>query len=314
MKKSTFETPIIYIIFNRPECTIESFSVIRNQRPSQLLIIADGPRSDEEMAKCQQTRSITEGIDWPCTVYRNYSEHNMGLKERISSGLNWAFSIVEKAIILEDDCIAHPDFFSFCDLLLKKYENDPRVSVITGNNFQNGRARGDGSYYFSKYNHCWGWATWRSSWKLYDGKISFWKEFSASEKWKSINPSSNERRYWRRIFTQSILNRVDSWAYPWTASIWYKGGLTITPNVNLVSNIGFGQDSTHTNQANSPFSKMRTSSIGSIIHPKNLIQDKLADLYVFNNNFGGKYNSFPGFIFWFPYRVIRYFYRKFNNQ
>jgi hypothetical protein len=313
MNKSNFETPIVYFIFNRPECTIESFNSIRIQKPSQLFIIADGPRTIEENIKCQQVRNITEYIDWPCEVRRNYSEINLGLKERVSSGLNWAFSIVEKAIILEDDCIAHPDFFTFCDSLLSKYENDPRVSVITGNNFQNGTIRGDGSYYFSKYNHCWGWATWRYSWELYDGQISFWNEFSNSDKWKTINLNANERRYWHKIFMQSILNQVDSWAYPWTASIWYKGGLTITPNINLVSNIGFGNDSTHTNQADSPFSKMKTGSIGSIIHPKNIIQDQDADLYVFNHNFGGRYNSFPGVLFWFPYRVFRYLYRILNK-
>lgn len=284
------QTPIAYIVFNRPQHTEQTFATIRKQEPTQLLIIADGPRpghsTDEE--HCAKVRAIVENVDWPCQVYRNYAESNMGLKKRVSSGLDWVFSHVEQAIVLEDDCLAHPDFFRFCNVLLEYYANDERVAVITGNNFQNGRRRGRASYYFSKYNHCWGWATWRRAWEHYRGDIPFWPEWQNSKDWRRKTPYPVERHYWQRIFDKVHAGWIDSWAYPWTCSVWYQGGLTATPNVNLVSNIGFGPDSTHTASAGSPLSEMATAEIGQITHPRQVKQNKRADRFVFDRNFGGR--------------------------
>jgi hypothetical protein len=212
-------------------------------------------------------REIVEKIDWPCDVHRNYAEENLGLKRRVSSGLDWVFSQVDRAIVLEDDCLPHPDFFTFCGALLNRYENDERVSVITGNNFQDGRKRGNAAYYFSKYNHCWGWATWRRAWQHYSGDLPFWPEWKLTSDWRRKIPDRIEQRYWADIFERVSRNEIDSWAYPWTGSVWYHGGLTATPNVNLVTNIGFGPEGTHTVVKEDQY-VVPVFPLGSLTHPE----------------------------------------------
>ncbi len=302
------KSPIAYIVFNRPKHTEKTFAVLRKQMPSQLFIIADGPRSGHstDAERCAAVREIVEDIDWPCVVYRNYADTNLGLKQRVSSGLDWVFKHVDRAIVLEDDCLANPDFFHFCENLLEHYQYDERVVVITGNNFQNGRKHGNASYYFSKYNHCWGWATWRRAWSHYDGAISFWPEWRKSKNWSETTPDKIERRYWENIFNRIHNGKIDSWAYPWIASVWHKGGLTATPNVNLVSNIGFGQESTHTKSEDHFLSKMNTFSLAEISHPNIIKKNIEADRYVFEYAYGGKKLRFPWNLINFPNRIINY--------
>ena len=233
------QSPVALTVFNRPYQTAETFAALRAQRPPRLLIIADGPRPDHpsDFERCAEVRAIVEQVDWPCEVSRDYAESNLGLKRRVSSGLDWVFSHVDRAVVLEDDCVAHPDFFRFCDELLERYADDERVWVVTGDNFQGERRRGKAAYYFSKYPHCWGWATWRRAWSHYQGDIPFWKEWRTSDAWRRIAPTQVERAYWEAIFGKVERQEIDSWAYPWTACVWYGGGLTATPNVNLVTNM-----------------------------------------------------------------------------
>ena len=280
--------PIAFIIFNRPRHTAESFAAIRAQKPSKLLIIADGPRPGHptDSERCGETREIVANIDWPCEVLRNYSDVNLGCKLRVSSGLDWVFDQVERAIVLEDDCIPHADFFSYCDALLDRYETDPRVWVITGNNFQHGKKRGDASYYFSKFNHCWGWATWRRAWKHYRVDIPFWPEWQATADWRKKLPDPVERTVWSGLLDRVQRGEIDTWDYQWTACVWYHGGLTATPNVNLVTNIGFGPDATHTVSSGDQ-DGLPIYPLGMLTHPKQVKQNLVADRHVFNHNFGG---------------------------
>lgn len=299
-------TPVAYIVFNRPQHTEQSFAALRNQRVPRLFIIADGPRPGHptDAQRCAEVRAIVEQVDWPCEVHRHYTNSNLGLKQRVSSGLDWVFSEVERAIVLEDDCVAHPDFFTFCDTLLERYAEDERVWVVTGNNFQNGRIRGDASYYFSKYNHCWGWATWRRAWQYYRGDLPFWPQWQDTADWLQKMPDKVERRYWSAIFDQVKAGLIDSWAYPWSASVWHGGGLTATPNVNLVSNIGFGPDATHTITATEQDGKP-TQSLGAVTHPMQVEQDRLADRYVFDHHFGGIHQRLHRWMIGLPKRILR---------
>lgn len=282
----SFDVPIVFIVFNRPDVTRQSFDRIRDQRPTQLFLIADGPRAThpDDVAKCEEVRRVIENIDWTCDVQRNYAESNLGCKERVSSGLNWVFDNVDKAIVLEDDCLAHPDFFRFCDELLSRYEDDDRVAAITGDNFQDAHWRGDASYYFSRYLHVWGWATWRRSWQNYDGELPFWPAWRSSAAWLELLPDSKERRYWASIFDR--VGEMDTWDYPWQASTWHHGGLTATPNVRLVSNIGFGPDATHTKSRGCE-ADLPTADLGAISHPGAVNVDVVADRFVFARHFGG---------------------------
>lgn len=284
------QLPVVFVVFNRPEHTEQTFAAIRRQRPPVLFVVADGPRSEvaSDAERCAKVRKIVGRVDWPCEVHRNYSDVNLGLKKRISSGLDWVFRKVESAAILEDDCLAHPDFFRFCEVLLMRYRGDERVAVVTGNNFQAGRWRGQAAYYFSKYNHCWGWATWRRAWCKYQGNLCFWPAFRDSSRWRELASSADERAYWNEIFDRVYAGDIESWAYPWTASVWFHGGLTATPNVNLVSNIGFGVDSTHTTSTGSPLSAVPTRDIGRITHPASIAADTLADQYTFATVYAGR--------------------------
>jgi len=313
LKKSNSKNDkaILFLIFNRPDTTKQVFERIKQAKPPRLYVAADGPRSNKasDSALCEEARRIALSVDWPCEVLTLFRNDNLGCKQAVSSAIDWFFSHEESGIILEDDCLPHIDFFKFCNELLDIYSNDHRISVITGNNFQNGQKRGNYSYYFSKYNHCWGWATWRRSWKSYDGNLSFWPQWSNSQEWKQLNPNRYEQRYWSGIFDDVRANKIDSWAYPWTCSVWHHGGLTATPNVNLVTNIGFGSEATHTTGNDTRWAAINTESLGPLVHPLEILLDRNADLYVFDFKFGGQDLKFPRYLILLPYRIIRKIYR-----
>lgn len=285
------QVPLVIVIFNRPALTQKLFEVIRIIQPETIFLVADGPRESvtEDVDKCTQARSIFSTIDWPCQVSKNFSEVNLGCRKRISSGLDWVFSQVEEAIILEDDCVPSVDFFKFCQYLLSYYRDDERVWVISGNNFQNNQWRGDGSYYFSRYPHCWGWATWKRAWQHYDDRLGAWSTLKNSGLLASIFEDPLEIEYWTQIFDRLVATgKPDSWAYRWAYTCWINSGLTILPNVNLVSNIGFSEESTHTKNMQSPLAHLPAQTIGEIMHPSFVIRDRKADAYTFDFAFGGK--------------------------
>lgn len=281
------DTPVAFIIFNRPDLTRRSFEQIRAAEPRQLFLIADGPRESRpaEVELCAETRQVVEAIDWECEVRRDFSPVNLGCRVRVSSGIDKVFDSVDRAIIIEDDCVPHQDFFTFCDELLNRYEDDPRVGVITGDNFQGGVLRGDGSYYFSKYNHVWGWATWRRAWQHYDVRMEFWPGWRDSAEFTEVCPDPAERSYWRRQFDRVHAGRIDTWDLQWTAANWHEGLLTATPNVNLVANLGFGPEATHTKVPTAAAS-MPTERIGELVHPSVVTVDAAADRLTYDRMFG----------------------------
>jgi hypothetical protein len=280
----TIHTPVAFIIFNRPDTTERVFQAIRQAQPKKLLVIADGPRADRpgEAEKCAAARAVIDQVDWDCEVLKNYSDVNLGCGIRISSGLNWAFSLFESLIILEDDCLPDLSFFQYCQSLLIHYHDDKRIMQIGGNNFQNDHAKITDSYYFSRYNHSWGWATWRRAWEHFDFEMKTWPEFHSSGLMQFVIEGSKEREYWTNIFNRMHAEQDSSvWDYMWMYACWSQSGLSIIPKYNLVSNIGFGADATHTS-SNSPLSEMSTQGIEYIQHPKFMIRNHLADTYVGN--------------------------------
>jgi hypothetical protein len=282
-------TPVAFLIFNRPDTTARVFKEIARAKPPKLLVVADGPRLDRpgEAERCTAARAIIEQVDWECEVLTNYADNNMGCKRRVSSGLDWVFDTVEEAIILEDDCLPHPTFFRFCQELLERYRDDERVMHITAQNLQFGKKRTLYSYYFSRYPHCWGWASWRRAWQHYDRTMQRWNEIQQGKWLYDILGSRYAVTYWGKIFQTAYENKVDSWAYVWMFSCWIQSGLTILPNVNLVSNIGFGGEATHTKGdsplANMPFVPMRFP----LQHPPYVIRDARADDFTENKVFSG---------------------------
>lgn len=312
LQNNKLKTAVLFLVFNRPDTTRQVFEAIRKVKPPRLYIAADGPREGklDEIERVKEVRKIATAVDWPCEVKTLLRDKNLGCKYAVSSAINWFFEQEEEGIILEDDCLPYLDFFSFCENLLDRYFSDERIFAITGNNFQKGKQRGDASYYFSKYVHIWGWATWRRAWRHYDVDINFWPKWKTSDAWTKYMFDKIERRYWQKIFDLCYSRQIDTWDYQLNASSWYKNGLTVTPNVNLVSNIGFANNATHTKNKFDKFSNMPTIGLSHIIHPKQVIIDKEADRFNFDNIFRGKYQRFPYNWFIFPYRIINYIFRK----
>jgi len=239
-------TPVVFIIYKRPETTRRVFEVIARARPSKLLVIADGPRSPEETSPCEAARAIINAVDWDCEVLTEYADANLGLKRRVSSGLDWVFAQVDEAIILEDDCLPDITFFRFCEELLGYYREEPGIMHISGDNFLGERLPIDTSYYFSRYPHIWGWATWKRAWQHYDVEMRLWTESTDRQKFLSQFRSRNERNFWRYTWARTAAGRVDTWDFQWTFACLARNGLAILPARNLVSHIGVGAAATHT--------------------------------------------------------------------
>lgn len=277
------QTPVVLIIYRRPDTTRKVFNVVRDLKPRRLFIIADGPHDDEDRKRCQAARSVVEEIDWDCTVMRNYADINMGCQKRISSGLDWVFEEAERAIILEDDCVPDPSFFAYCDELLDRYAKDSHVMTISGNNYQP-RRRTSYSYYFSRYMHCWGWATWRRAWKHFDVTMKTWPKVRDQRLLTEILGKPSAASYWENIFEKVYSGEVDSWAYIWQYNIWMRSGLNILPEVNLVKNIGFGRGATHTENENN-IEYVAQNIEQPIRHPPVIVRHRSADDYTQNYHY-----------------------------
>jgi len=241
--------PVAFIIFNRPDTTERVFAEIARAKPPKLLVVGDGPRTGRpgEAEKVAAARAIIQRVDWDCEVLTNFSEVNLGCKKRVSSGIDWVFEQVEEAIILEDDCLPDITFFRFCQEMLERYRNDQRIGMISGDNFQFGRRYGDDSYYFSKYVHIWGWATWRDRWVgSYDVSMAKWPRVRDEGMIADIVGDVHEAVYWGKIFERVHRGAIDTWDYQWVFANWVNGRSSVVPAVNLISNIGFGVNATHT--------------------------------------------------------------------
>ena len=311
----SLQTAVLFLVFNRPDTTAQVFDAIRKAQPPRLYVAADGPRADRacEAEKVDKVREIATAVDWPCEVRTLFRDDNLGCKYAVSDAITWFFDHEEQGIILEDDCLPHPDFFTFCDVLLERYADDERVSFISGDNFQRGLKRGDASYYFSHLPHLWGWATWRRVWQFYDVNMSYWPEWKISDSWRRKHYDKVERKYWEKIFDITYAQGIDTYDYQIIATAWRYGGLTATPNKNLVSNIGFGPDATHTFNKSSRSSNNKTSAIGIIDHPREIKRDVDADRSDFDWQFGGKTMRFPYSIARFIKGFLKYSLRFFIN-
>ncbi len=276
-----FETPILFIIFNRPDTTYKVFSQIKKIKPRYLYIVSDGPRIgiENDKEKVIASRKIVDDIDWDCIVHKNYSDTNLGCRERVASGIDWFFKNVEMGIILEDDCLPDLSFFNFCAELLNKYKDNKRVMMISGYNSRDGFIPNNYSYYFSKYANIWGWATWRRSWLQYDINMKRFPEFRKNKKILEISPNKKIQRYWIRQFNLFFKYKPNSWDTQWAFTLFQCKGLCIMPNRNLISNIGFRSDATHSIVENHPDSQRRTYEIKSILHPVNVEINQDADQY-----------------------------------
>jgi hypothetical protein len=243
--------PVALIVFNRPDVTARVFDRLRAVRPRQLLVIADGPRPDrpDDVELCAATRRLVELVDWPCEVLRKYAEENLGCGPSVSQGIDWIFSNVAEAVILEDDCLPDQTFFPFCAELLDRYRDDDRVMQIAGSNFG---ARAEAylgySYGFCAFSPVWGWATWRRAWRQYDFGMRTWPEFRDTGMTAGL-PFGRRglavlTEYWNRAHAGQ-----GTWDHQWQYAVMSGHGLSVSPSVNLVANLGFRADATQTVEA-----------------------------------------------------------------
>lgn len=249
MTSEALQTPVVLFVFNRLSTTRRVFEAIAKAQPTRLLLIADGSRPSKagEGEVCEQVREVVSQVDWPCEVSRNFADSNLGCQERIISGLNWVFSLVEEAIILEDDCLPNQSFFPFCQELLERYRGDSRVAAISGTNLVGRYLNTEYSYFFSQIGGIWGWATWRSEWQRYDRYMEKWAELKRAGALSELFDDPKAVAYWTRIFDDMYENKgPNTWDYQWLYTHLKNNALTIVPRVNLIANIGFGQGATHT--------------------------------------------------------------------
>lgn len=243
---SGFKTPILFLIFNRSDLTGRVFERIREIKPAILYIAADGPRASRpsEELLCAETRAVTETIDWDCEVHRLYRDENLGCKTAVSSAITWFFDHVESGIILEDDCLPTLSFFRFCAELLALYDHRDDMGIIGGSRAFHLSPSPPESYYFSKYPHIWGWATWRKVWQHYDVNLNSWDGTEVS-----LLPQLKNRlvrKHWAEIFNSVKNGGVDTWDYQLAHLCLAGRRLSLSPTVNLVTNIGFDERATHT--------------------------------------------------------------------
>jgi hypothetical protein len=277
---TSLTTPVIFIVFNRPDHTRIVFEAIARQRPSRLLIIGDGPRSSKagEERICLEVRDIVSRIDWPCNVSTNFAPSNLGCRRRVISGLDWAFSLVEEAIILEDDCLPNPSFFPFCQELLGRYRDDNRVSMIAGTNFAWHATPPEPSYFFSQVTHIWGWATWRRAWARYDEHLSQWPAVRDSGLLQEALGEPHLVRYWTKIFDQMHAGTgPNTWDYQWGYTNLVEYSMIAVPHTNLITNIGFGSDATHTIDSNSDMVLHAGVMKFPLVHPPAMIPRRSLD-------------------------------------
>lgn len=244
-----FKVPVVVIIFNRPELARRLVDAMGLIRPTEIYLISDGPRNGVvgEQEKVQSSREIFNSLSWDCKVATNFAPENMGCMERIASGLDWVFGKVDRAIILEDDCIPSRSFFLYCEELLDLYQSDDRVLSISGTRLAPEiDMRSD--YCFSKYAFCWGWATWGRAWKKFDKGMAAYEGIRDTNFLREKLGGRRQEIYWRYVLDKVMRGAIDSWAYRWTFAHWLNDGLSAVPRVNLVSNRGVGVTATNTTE------------------------------------------------------------------
>ncbi|MEM7464759.1 MAG: hypothetical protein AAF362_18975 [Pseudomonadota bacterium] len=283
--------PVLLLVFNRPEPTAQVFEQIRQARPERLYVAADGPRDDvvADKDKCAQVRKIATAVDWPCKVQTLFRAKNLGCLKGVSTGIDWFFSKEECGIILEDDVVPMPAFFSFCGTMLARYRDDKQVYAVSGYNLL-ARKYGPAGYFRSRYFKPWGWAGWADRWQEIDITLPNFEHDHATAcdaghlKWW-------EKRHWRNKVSRA-LRKQDTWDYQWQFFILSKGGQIIRPTANMITNVGFGPDATHTTSLGRYVMRLQENATLTNWTDREVRPGFLEDFRLFVFSFGGGPISF----------------------
>lgn len=245
-------TAVLFLVFNRPDVTAQVFEAIRQAKPPRLYVAADGPRPNRpgEAERCAEVRRIATNVDWPCEVKTLFRESNLGCKRAVSDAITWFFENEPQGIILEDDCLPDPTFFRYCEDMLTRYQYDDRVMMVSGTNLAWDIDQKE-SHYFSRYPHIWGWASWRRVWTWYDVHMMDLQTLLSDSGFVESFRRYAEYEHWSRVLTSVRDGQVDTWDAQVVYLAFSRSQMTVYPSGNLISNIGFGADATHTLKANS---------------------------------------------------------------
>ncbi|MDH5719759.1 MAG: glycosyltransferase [Spirochaetia bacterium] len=307
MKKNAenFSTSVLFLTFNRLETTKKVFEEIKKAKPPRLYIASDGPRKekpDEDETVKAVRDYILSNIDWDCDVKTLFRRKNLGCKIAVSTAIDWFFKNEEMGIILEDDCLPNQSFFRFCEELLERYTDDERIMMVCGTNMAETWNSEKQNYHFSIYGSIWGWASWRRAWQHYDVNINLWGNSYAKQAIKNIFNNKKQYNYRKRVFEKVYRKNIDTWDYQWSFARMINSGLTIVPSRNLVSNIGFGENATHTTGENAKkLSISQHDLLWPLKKPEIVVVDKEYDdtcFKIITGNYGIFYKIKRKFVFY----------------
>jgi hypothetical protein len=286
---SQLNTPVLFLVFNRLETTQLVFQAIRQARPPRLYVAADGARSDRpgEAAKVQAVRDyVLHHVDWECEIHTQFRETNLGCGLAVSRAIDWFFACESEGIILEDDCLPDPSFFRYTQELLVRYRDDQRIMGISGIHLHGDQHQPLHSYFFSHYNHVWGWASWRRAWQHYDRSMQQWPALRSTEWLLTVGDGNRQfQRHWNQVFDRTAEGLIDTWDYQWTFSAWAQGGLSILPARNLIRNLGFGAGATHTTDSDDAVANLPLESLDfPLSHPSGVMSDYVADRWTYEHH------------------------------
>jgi len=276
------KSSVLFLIFNRPTTTREVFSAISFAKPPRLYIAADGPRANRlgEAERCAEVRRIATAVDWPCEVKTLFRDENLGCKWAPCSSISWFFEQETEGIILEDDCLPSNSFFSYCDELLEYYRDDTRIWQICGTNMfgRDPDSAAQATYRFSKYGPVWGWASWRRAWQHYDPELLGWPQMSRPEMMESAYETEVEQKVRFALGTRLFSQEIDTaWDFQWGIAKNFNSGLSIIPSNNLIKNIGFGPDATHTIELKNNLPQEIHELPATLIHPQFVLPEHRHD-------------------------------------
>lgn len=275
-----YNTPILFLIFSRPDTTTKVFERIREIKPAKLYVAADAPRENrpDETRRCAETRAIINRIDWPCELKTLYREKNLGCRMAVSGAISWFFEQEEYGVILEDDCLPDISFFPFCEELLIKYKDDKRIGHIGGDCFFPELVTQNQSYDFCSFAHIWGWASWSRVWKNYEVHFSYWKKYKNDKnKLNSLFTGLREKIYFSSAITDAINgnNGINTWDTQYFFTLRSQHQLCIYPSVNLVTNIGLGDvNGTHTVKKDDKAHFLSKTISFPLVHPSYIVSNK----------------------------------------
>lgn len=240
--------PVLIIGFNRPTSLERVLQATIEASPPRIYVALDGPRSDmpSDVDSCAATRSVAERYRREGYVTLLSQPENLGCGHGVTAAVDWFFEHEDAGAILEDDCLPSPQFFDFCGHLLERYRDDPRVWMVAGANLLGRYGEWYGDYFFSD-GGVWGWATWRDRWAHADLSMSSWEDPGARDRARSFLGE----REWQRVkpvLASVFAGEIDTWDYQWLFTCASNNGLAAIPSGNLITNIGFGHEATHTTE------------------------------------------------------------------